>query len=256
LGRGLRIAELIRKEFYQKGRIDYSTIEAICYSKKAFVKEDKISGAQGRILFSKNCETSIITINSDISYHPKKKFVLAHELGHQLMHFRKMNFLCNDNDLNTWSSNNKYEFEANEFAAELLMPKALIINISNSKSFSANDIINIANELGSSITSSSIQYTKYGHFPLCILVSTNDKIDWYSRSDDFYIRHFVKGEALPNNSIANHYFKKGIKKEGRQVCLATQWDPNQKPDKYFYEECYFLDSHNSVITYLWPCDDY
>lgn len=256
MSRGLRVADIIRKEFFITGRLDYPTLEDICFAKNAYVKSEKITGAQGRILFSANSEASVITISSDIKHETKRKFVLAHELGHRLLHYRKMNFVCTDRDLNEWRSNNKFEFEANQFASEILMPENLVLEITDSKIFSKTEIKKISDNLGSSITSSSIQYTKYGNIPTCVIVSSDGKIDWYSRSDDFYIRHFERGEKLPRGSLAGIYFRTGKKQNEPSVCLAKDWDLNQSSEKYFYEDCFYFDNYRSVITYLWLCTDY
>lgn len=54
----------------------------------------------------------------------EKKLVCAHELGHMLMH-KKSNALYMDS--HTLLNTNKYEIEANTFAAELLIPDELIL---------------------------------------------------------------------------------------------------------------------------------
>ena len=48
------------------------------------VREVPIFGSQGRILINNN--SAIITINSDLTHEGKKNFVIAHEIGHFLMH--------------------------------------------------------------------------------------------------------------------------------------------------------------------------
>lgn len=53
----------------------------------------------------------------------EKKFVCAHELGHMLMH-KKANAVYMDTK--TCFNTNKYEIEANTFAAELLIPTEII----------------------------------------------------------------------------------------------------------------------------------
>ncbi|MBO6794655.1 MAG: ImmA/IrrE family metallo-endopeptidase [Balneolaceae bacterium] len=256
MSRGLRVADLVRNEFYLKGPIPYEILVEVCFAKDAFVKQEKIHGAQGRILFSKNSSASIITINSEIKFESKKKFVLAHELGHRLLHYRKMNFLCNDKDVSSWSSNNKFEFEANEFAAELLMPQRLILEITDTKIFSKQEVLKISKNLGSSITSSSIQYSKYGHVPVYVIASSNGSIDWFSKPSDFYLGHFEKGQSLPRGSFANKFFDDGKKENDKSICLAKDWFPDAKQDQYLYEECFYFENYNSVITFLWICNEY
>lgn len=64
----------------------------------------------------------IIYIDENLSEH-EKVFVCAHELGHMLMH-KKANAVYMDTK--TCFNTNKYEIEANTFAAELLIPDEVI----------------------------------------------------------------------------------------------------------------------------------
>lgn len=65
----------------------------------------------------------VIFINSDIENATIKNVVLAHELGHALLH-TKVN--CCFMQKNTLLNTNKYEIEANRFAAELLVSDEII----------------------------------------------------------------------------------------------------------------------------------
>jgi Zn-dependent peptidase ImmA (M78 family) len=73
----------------------------------------------------------IIVVNKDHG-HERQRFSLAHELGHLVLHeyktphadgIRQVRFRDADSALGT----NRDEIEANQFAAELLMPTSLII---------------------------------------------------------------------------------------------------------------------------------
>ena len=64
-----------------------------------------------------------IFINSDIENIEQRRVVLAHEIGHALLH-TKIN--CYFMQKNTFLNTSKYEIEANRFAAELLIPDELI----------------------------------------------------------------------------------------------------------------------------------
>lgn len=62
-------------------------------------------------------KTKIIHLNKNLGYI-QRKIVCAHELGHALLHSR-LNILFLEK--NTFLVKNKYEKEANKFAAELLI---------------------------------------------------------------------------------------------------------------------------------------
>lgn len=64
-----------------------------------------------------------IYINSDIEDIEQRRVVLAHEIGHALLH-TKINYYFMRK--NTFLNTSKYEIEANRFAAELLISDELI----------------------------------------------------------------------------------------------------------------------------------
>ena len=76
----------------------------------------------------------VITINPhENSYEPRRRFTLAHEIAHFCMHSDKTSgFVDTRKEMSRngayWDT---YESEANTFAAQLLMPKTLIINEAN-----------------------------------------------------------------------------------------------------------------------------
>ena len=88
-------------------------------------------GVIGQISFVN--EVPVIKINPVQNiYAPRRRFTLAHEIGHYCLHSAKSKQGFTDNK-KTMSRTESYwdfcETEANTFAAELLMPKALIIEV-------------------------------------------------------------------------------------------------------------------------------
>ncbi len=83
----------------------------------------------GEIFF--NEERPVVRINPvQNSYEPRRRFTLAHELGHYCLHSAssKTGFKDSRKTMSrTESYWDRYESEANTFAAQLLMPKDLIL---------------------------------------------------------------------------------------------------------------------------------
>lgn len=256
MSRGVRIATQLRKDFNLHERIEYSLLENLCFAHDSYVKYDHVDGAQGRIIFSKNSDSSIITINEEIDYLPKKKFVLGHELGHRLLHFKIMNFICDDNDFRKWTNSNRYEYEANDFSAEILMPEHLVQSITKGKKLNADLLQTLSNELGTSITSTCIQYSKYGEVPCYIIMYNKGRVEWVAKNEFLNLGFIEKGQEPPKGSITKKYFDTG-KKKGQEVCLVTDWFPDfYKQDLYLYEDSIYFDKYSSAITLLWVCNDY
>ncbi|OCX67546.1 hypothetical protein A6M27_11545 [Acidithiobacillus thiooxidans] len=83
------------------------------------------------------CDEDVVKIKLNplnTQYEPRKNFTIAHELGHYFMHFENScrEFIDNKKTMNrTASFWDRKESEANDFAANLLMPVSLILT--NSK---------------------------------------------------------------------------------------------------------------------------
>jgi Zn-dependent peptidase ImmA (M78 family) len=69
-----------------------------------------------------------IFINSDIENDNFKRFVTAHELGHAIMHTKEN---CYFMDNKTLLQTSKFEIQANQFAAQLLIPDEIIFDNMN-----------------------------------------------------------------------------------------------------------------------------
>ena len=92
----------------------------ILRQKKVILVYAPLNGVRGFYqYFQRN---HIIYIDENLS-DSEKRFVCAHELGHMLLH-KKANALFMDT--HTFFNTEKYEVEANTFAAELLIPDELI----------------------------------------------------------------------------------------------------------------------------------
>ena len=120
-------------------------VERIAKSLEAQVRfaafDDELSG----MIYIKE-GVPIIGINS--LHHPnRQRFTLAHELGHLELH-RDMitssvhvdkNFPALMRDTRSAAGTEQIEIEANQFAAELLMPRALIEEVLAGKQFDIDD---------------------------------------------------------------------------------------------------------------------
>jgi Zn-dependent peptidase ImmA (M78 family) len=95
-------------------------LSELCHFLNATVYEadsDNLDGALLSYLEEENTKRRIIMVNKDVPY-TRKRFTVAHELGHLLLHHTPVNFLRNQGPIYDPAR----EAEANAFASELLMP--------------------------------------------------------------------------------------------------------------------------------------
>lgn len=138
------LAKAKAREILAELRIDgpelLRCLKEICVERGAFVKEEPLEGAEARLVVSGN--RGIITVCSKEQYPARTRFSIAHELGHFELH-RHADALwsCGSGDMSATGgaaaspsgpahrhskTKEMIECEANEFAAELLMPEAFI----------------------------------------------------------------------------------------------------------------------------------
>ncbi|ORE87144.1 hypothetical protein ATO7_08892 [Oceanococcus atlanticus] len=90
-------------------------------------------GQVGRIEFSEGSPQVSINIFEN-SFEPRQRFTLAHEIGHFCLHRGEgaEEFVDTRNQMSRSGSYwDTYEYEANTFAAELLMPRDLVLRDGN-----------------------------------------------------------------------------------------------------------------------------
>jgi len=93
-------------------------------------------GTIGRITLESGKRVQVWINPFENSYGPRRRFTLAHEIGHFCMHrsLNKTGFVDTRSTMSRSESYwNRYESEANSFAAELLMPSQLIKSIGRRK---------------------------------------------------------------------------------------------------------------------------
>lgn len=231
--------------------------DVIC-SKGIFIRPCKIQGSQGRIVMNGN--NAIISYDETINYDSKINFILAHELGHYEMHKsllqNKMLFNDDEKTLNEWYAKGVHETEANQFAAELLMPEMLFKSQIDKKTFSIQLMRNVADYFGTSITATILRYRDIGSFPLAIVFSEKKVIKWVSFSEDFILRYIPLNEKIPENSVAEDYFYYGRLPIDCEKIYAKDWfsyhqNIKRHAEMEMYEQCFKISNNDSILSVIW-----
>lgn len=232
-------------------------LDLIVFGRGATLIEKPLVNSEGRIVFGE--DSAIITVNSEILYPGKKRFVIAHELGHFEMH-RNVIVVHNDTDATLeFFKNGHQETEANEFASELLMPEHLFKKECNGKKFSPDLLRQLSDRFKTSITSVAYKYFELGSHPICLFYSHNNKVLYWKRPDNY--PHFINDRTKltpPEDSVATEFFEKRkiySKEQSKQPIWKSTWfelknwenDNNFK----FYEYCIITPTYNTVLSIVW-----
>lgn len=229
----------------------------------ATVIEKSLLNSDGRIIFG--TKHTIIEINENISFVHKKRFTLAHEIGHFILH--KDIDVHNDNETTTSWFNNKekqakhglVEYEANQFASELLIPSALFYEKQKGKNFSPQLLRDLSDYFKTSITSIAFKYFELGDHPICLFHSHNNTVTYWKWPQG-YPHYIIDRTRLipPEDSVAMEFFEKSKiypKHQSKQHIWKSTWFDlkhwENDNDYNFFEYCIISSSNNNVLSVVW-----
>jgi len=229
-------------------------IEDIYALKGIFYEESILLGSQARIVSTPNY--SKITLNSALTYKNQKRFAQAHELGHYELH-RETKVIC-DNEKSFFDYHQKggQEVEANEFTSELLMPRKYFKDYVTNKTFNLDLIKDIADYFETSITSTAIKYSDFGHEYIGIIFSQDGKIKWVRINQNLPLQFIQIGLSVPEHSVVSDFYKsKSVPKTPVLLDAFIWFFSDFKISDYvkakIYEQVFPFESINSALSFLW-----
>lgn len=253
-------AELTAKRVLEECGLDDPTnipISDIILGRGAYYEEKPLQGKEGEIVSVG--ARSIITVNSDIAFRTKKRFVAAHELGHYELH-RGLATVSFDTEyeLINWYKAGPQETEANEFASEFLMPTEKFYKECKTKRFGPQSIEHLANRFQVSKTAAILKFVKRGNHPVCIVYCKDNQMKWWKASSDFrYFLEFEFNKHPPTGSVAYEIFTKSkvyTNDESQQQIWKSDWfrmRDDETKDPQFYEYCLHAKSFGYTISIIW-----
>jgi hypothetical protein len=221
------------------------------------IREVNADGFDGALIRARKVPLGAIVIRNSIREAGRKNFTLAHEIGHFLLPGHdQAQLVCTKSDIGNWGDGSKeIEREADEFAAELLMPAVLVQRIIASSAPSLELIQRIAHRFHSSLSAAAWRYCDLAKEPCAVVWSKDGRIDWSKRSETFPFSH-RKGNPLPEGTFAQRAFAGlPIPKPPQQVASGLWGSPTdaaKQPE--LYEHSKALPAYGSVISLLWMGD--
>jgi Zn-dependent peptidase ImmA (M78 family) len=250
----------VAQQLMQECGIDDPTelpLDLVVSGRGATLIEKSLENSEGRIVFGK--DRAIITVNSNITYEGKKRFVIAHELGHYEMHRDHIQMHHDTDATLEYFKNGNQETEANEFASELLMPEELFKKECEGKKFSPNLLRELSIRFKTSLTSVAYKYFELGSQPICLFYSHNNQVKYWKRPDEY--PYFIIDRTKlspPDDSVATEFFDKEKiykKKDSKQPIWKSTWFElkhwENDQDFKFYEYCIITPAYNTVLSIVW-----
>lgn len=197
------------------------------------------------------------TARGNFNNSGRGRFSLAHEFGHYFIEDHHADILSGKlRPHPSFLKNeqlNPYEQEADNFAANLLMPNNEFYDCCGGQSFSWKLVERLSTTFGTSKMATLLRFNKIIKHELFIVVSSPDgKIQWFSGNEEFpRMKHkFSRGKKVPENALANG-FNGGV--SDIVESLPEDWFQTWggKSERKMFEQCYFAGAYDRVITLLW-----
>lgn len=180
----------------------------------------------------------------------KGRFTLAHEFGHYFIDHHRHALECGKmqphiHRYNPFGNNEEWaiEREADEFAAQLLMPLSLFKDDFRDQPFSGDLLQQVSDKYQVSFSACALRYMKLNLIPIMLVYAEGGKVKWQMRSNDFPFWRLRYGtNKVPENTVIGDYFYKNDSSSCRQSeivfaseCFHTQSEGQNRLQ--FYEYC-------------------
>jgi hypothetical protein len=191
-------------------------------------------------------------VNREIREAGRRRFDIAHELGHLLLQERSQLALCSDKDLVPFYTNSPDELEASAFASALLMPAKMFEPLCRDAAPSLAKIAELAQRFQVTLTAAATRYIQFCPPRCCLVASTGGRIRYHRKTNDF--GYFIAPrESLNPATYAADFFKGDRLPVGMHDVKAIAWLEGKRIDssKMIKEESIAMPSYDSVLTLLW-----
>ena len=213
-------------------------------------------GFEGALIRAQDIPVGAIVVRDSIREAGRKNFTIAHEIGHFVLPGHdQASLACTVTDVANWASGaarKELEREADEFAAELLMPAPLVESISEGVPPSLQVIERIARKAGASLSAAAWRYCDLATEKCAAVWSTEGAIQWSKRASGFPF-FLARGKLVEEGTFAAACFA-GEKVPGRpRIVPAGLWVSlaDVDPPVRMLEQSKALPAYNSVISLLW-----
>lgn len=164
--------------------IDVEGIAAHC---GAYVRDGIVRNAEGRIV--RDGDRAVIRVGSHVRMLERRRFVIAHEIGHWVLHRDDLGLETFSEADEIYHTRSPYEIEANVFAAELLLPRTILLPILKSNSLltrpGMETVMTVAERFKASRSATAIRLIEEASAYCAFVVSEHLKIKWCATSSAF-----------------------------------------------------------------------
>lgn len=223
-------------------------LDAIAWSMGAVVKYRHMDKADATIVGSQT--RAVIAINSS-SIPTRRRFSLAHELGHWHHHRGRILF-CGPSDIGGHPSGPlSPERQADAFASDLILPGYLVRPlIAKMAKLNLSKTREIAEEFKASLTATLMRILNENAFPMLLVCHGKDKRKWFRRADMVPTWWFPRADLDPDTFAFEILHSKATEDTFPRKNGAGAWFDFRDVDRFEIFEQSFPLPNDEVLTVL------
>jgi Zn-dependent peptidase ImmA (M78 family) len=228
----------------------------VAEAKNVIIKEDDVEGYAGMLMVMG--DVALISVNRAIRETTRKRFTIAHELGHFSIpgHIVEggLPIQCTDSDLSMFGEKNPgREVEANYFAAELLMPRARFRKDVQKGKPTRDFLSKLCDTYDTSLTATSIRFITFRP-EYALVCSEKCRIKWFHQGADFPLfLDTMPGSPLHEDSYAYDFFKEQAVPEDFEDVNPLAWidDRRLKDSMTIMEMVVCMPAYDTALSFLY-----
>jgi Zn-dependent peptidase ImmA (M78 family) len=251
---GAQIAAAKLIEEYAIKEPNQIQLEDIAMARGVWVVEDDLQNAEARLVRNKG--QGLIRVRADIPEIGRKRFAIAHELGHWERHKNVSQLhLCTDSDIQGYKGS-ALELEASAFASALLMPTKLFYPRCKDAAPSLDVIKRLADEFTTTLTATAVRFVEESEESCLVIFSKDGQIDWWRKG-----KRESKTWLEPRQKIHSHSFAwdcfQGQSETGFMKQVPSKvWFPQVSEGAIeVFEHSIKLGRYDTVLTLLWVIEN-
>jgi Zn-dependent peptidase ImmA (M78 family) len=229
-------------------KAEHVRVEAIADYLGVEIREGVLDGATAQLVQYQG--RKVILLSNRVVDPRAHRFSIAHELGHLVLRHQS-----SPQPGTSWPTaqgrpRRDHEAEANAFAAELLMPSALLRRRCEVAPVSLQVPRQIAEEFNVSLPASAIRFAELASEKCAAVMSLRGSVRWAASSATF--RHRIaRGARVQRNSLAGSYFASGAVVDDPQEVPPTAWIDKQARRCSLVEHASSTREYGTVLSMLW-----
>jgi len=242
---------------------DLARLEDIAWERGALIRDAVIAGAEARLAVVGG--RAVITVSANLNHARRRRFAIAHELGHFEMHKGDSGLsICVSDDIERPSPGRlrdealRRESEANEFASHLLIPDRFSAEIVKGVAPTLDVVRELADRFNVSLTAAGIAYLRVCNEACAIAYSQDAQVRWFQRSKDMEdYGLWISLGPIDQYTIASGFFRsRPIQRIPGRVDAVSWFAPGRfRTDGMIKEHSIAMPNYNAVLTLLWVDED-